>query len=157
MLEVFTDQYDASIVWTAQDGTTLCEGCMELYVSPTKTSTYYLSIENEFGCTTSTEITIKVDDACSNAQLEIPNIISPNGDGANDYFEIRYEGVTEISSLRIYNRWGELVYHTQNILDYWDGTFRGTPLNPGVYVYYVEGICLNGDNFTKTGNVTILK
>ena len=59
-------------------------------------------------------------------------------------FEIRYEGVSDVSLLRIYNRWGELIFETSDIgSDKWDGTFRGKPLNPGVYVYYLEGTCLN--------------
>jgi len=114
-------------------------------------------VEDEFGCTNSDNVDVNVNDACSFSNFEIPNIISPNGDGYNDYFEIQYEGVEEVSMLRIYNRWGELVYETNDIEKHWDGTFRGKPLNPGVYIYYMEGLCLDNAPFTKTGNITILK
>ena len=99
---------------------------------------------------------LRVDDACNNAQFEIPNIISPNGDGFNDFFEIRFEGVKDVSMLRIYNRWGELVYKTDILritgtVPLTESTSpRGIRLLPG-------GTCLDNEQFTKTGNVTILK
>ena len=88
---------------------------------------------------------------------EIPNIISPNGDGNNDLLEIKYEGIADINVFRIYNRWGELIFETNNPDTKWDGTFNGKPLNPGVYVYYLEGRCLSDEPFTIIGNVTVLK
>ena len=54
------------------------------------------------------DITIKVNDGCQYSKLEIPNMVSPNGDGYNDRFEIRHEGFAEISFLKIYNRWGRI-------------------------------------------------
>ena len=48
-------------------------------------------------------------------------------------------------------------FETQNIETLWDGTYKGEKLNPGVYVYYFEGHCLDNKPFTKTGNITLLK
>ena len=118
---------------------------------------FLVVVEDENGCSNSDVIDVNINDGCSYSKFEIPNIISPNGDGYNDEFEIKYEGVNEVSSLRIYSRWGELVYETNDISIYWDGTFKGQSLNPGVYIYYMEGLCLDNEEFTKTGNVTILK
>ena len=156
-LTAFTNDPTALITWMDIDGNIICEDCSQITVTPTQTTVYFVSVENESGCNTSTEITVRIDDSCSNATFEIPNMISPNGDGANDVFRIKYDGVNDISILRIFNRWGQLVYETTDIGQFWDGSFRGKQLNPGVYVYYLEGTCLDDEQFIKTGNVTILK
>ena len=147
---------NAIISWM-RDGEMICDDCSEITVEPGINMLFEVQVEDEFGCTNYDEINIRVNDACRFSRFEIPNMISPNGDGFNDYFEIKYEGVSDVSLLRIYNRWGELVYETNNIDSHWDGTFRGSKLNPGVYVYYIEGHCLDDEVFMLTGNVTILK
>ena len=151
-----TDDMQDVITWS--DGIrTICEDCREMTVSPEETTIYYISVVDEFGCVALEEITINVNKGCQYSKLQIPNMISPNGDGYNDRFEIRHEGFGQISLLKVYNRWGEVVYETNNISQSWDGTFKGKVLNPGVYIYYLEGFCLNDETFIRTGNVTILK
>jgi len=147
---------DALITWYV-NGEVVCEDCSEIVAEPTVSLVYLVTVENEFGCINSDEIYLEIEDGCSYSNFEVPNIISPNGDGANDFFKIKYEGVNDVSLLRIYNRWGELIFETNNIETLWDGTFKGQKLNPGVYVYYFEGHCLDNKPFTKTGNVTLLK
>ncbi|MFT4663233.1 MAG: gliding motility-associated-like protein [Gammaproteobacteria bacterium] len=153
----FVGDPSLTLTWYT-DEEVICVGCTEIEVSPDDEMIYYLSAENGLGCSSVDQVLLRVDDECNDSALEIPNIISPNGDGFNDEFEIRAEGVREANLLRIYNRWGELIFESTDLAgDRWDGTFRGKPLNPGVYVYYIEGVCLNDDPFTKTGNVTVLK
>ena len=156
VLTAVSSDPNAWITWY-QNGEIVCEDCTEYTAEPSLNMNYLVMVEDENGCTNSDEIDVNVNDGCSFSNFEIPNIISPNGDGYNDYFEIKYEGVNEVSLLRIYNRWGELVYETNDISKYWNGTFKGQGLNPGVYIYYLEGLCLDNEAFTKTGNVTILK
>ena len=146
----------ATVTWSTGDDV-LCTDCEEVAVSPIVGTTYTATAVDDFGCSSEDHVTLIINDDCKFGEFEIPNIISPNGDGANDEFEIRYNGVSDISLLRIYNRWGELVFETDNIENRWDGTFRGQQLNPGVYVYYLEGHCLDDNKFTLTGNITILK
>jgi gliding motility-associated-like protein len=147
---------NAIITWY-HNGEVICENCLEYTVGPSLNMSYMVVVEDENGCSNADVIDVNINDACSLSNFEIPNIISPNGDGYNDKFEIKYEGVNEVSLLRIYNRWGELVYETEDISIFWDGTFKGQHLNPGVYIYYLEGLCLDDEAFTKTGNITILK
>jgi gliding motility-associated-like protein len=151
-----TDGLQDIVTWS--DGTqTICENCREITVTPEETTIYYISAVDEFGCEMMEEITIRVNEACQYSRLQIPNMISPNGDGYNDRFEIRHEGFGQISLLKVFNRWGEVIYETNDIDQPWDGTFKGVELNPGVYVYFLEGFCLNDETFIKTGNVTIIK
>ena len=151
-----SDDMTDKITWM-EGSRVLCDNCREINVSPEKTTTYFVTTIDENGCEATEEVTVKVNDGCQAAKLNVPNMISPNGDGYNDYFEIQHEGFTEIKLLKIYNRWGEVVFETNDVDHYWDGTFRGKELNPGVYVYYIEGVCLNEEAFMYTGNVTILK
>jgi hypothetical protein len=58
---------------------------------------------------------------------------------------------------RVWNRWGEIVFETRQLDEFWDGTFRGRPLDPAVFVYTLQGICLNGEPFLRTGDVTLIR
>ena len=155
-LSAVSSDPNALITWYVNDEI-VCEDCTELTAEPTVSLVYQVTVENDFGCINSDEIYLEIEDGCSYSNFEVPNIISPNGDGANDFFKIKYEGVSDVSLLRIYNRWGELIFETRNIETLWDGTFKGEKLNPGVYIYYFEGHCLDNKPFTRTGNITLLK
>ncbi|HMP88355.1 MAG TPA: gliding motility-associated C-terminal domain-containing protein, partial [Lacibacter sp.] len=83
---------------------------------------------------------------CNKSKIYIPNAFTPNNDGLNDRFMPSGIGYSVIRSMRIFNRWGELVYEQLNLpvtdrSKGWDGTQRGMPLPPGVYVYTIEIEC----------------
>ena len=83
--------------------------------------------------------------------VELPNGISPNGDGKNDYFEIPFIGSYNKIEIKIINRWGNLVYSNSNYTNNWDGLNQaGDPLAEDTYFYV-----LNLDNTLKTGYITI--
>jgi gliding motility-associated-like protein len=83
--------------------------------------------------------------------------MTPNGDGYNDQWYIKNEYLLPIEIIRIYNRWGELIFETTDDSERWDGTFRNQECMPGAYPYYVIGYCFNGQRFVKKGNITIIK
>lgn len=93
----------------------------------------------------------------------IPNIFTPNYDGINDYFTA-YGGpaARRIESMKIFNRWGGLMYETAGIplgeepLG-WDGTFNGKVLNSGVYVYLIEVSFLDDVKFTYSGDINLIR
>ena len=93
----------------------------------------------------------------------IPNAFTPNYDGINDNFTV-YGGksVSLIRDLKVFNRWGGLVFQAQNISPGvnnlgWDGTLNGRRLNNDVFVYYAEVEYLDNVVEVFTGNVTIVK
>jgi gliding motility-associated-like protein len=90
--------------------------------------------------------------------LFIPNVFTPNGDGDNDYFQIYYNGTDLIYlDLRIFNRWGEKVFQTNNITTGWDGTYKSVKQEPGVYTYEVTLLFSSQqDAIHKKGTVTLL-
>ena len=86
----------------------------------------------------------------------IPNSFTPNGDGNNDVFEIYGENIKTVK-LRVFNRWGELVYESTNQFKGWDGTYKGVLQNPGVYTYDAEIIFLDDTQVEKHGSVTLIR
>ena len=86
----------------------------------------------------------------------VPNIFSPNNDGANDILYVRGENIKE-SSINIYNRWGEKVFESNDKSKGWDGNYKGKPCPAEVYVYYVNVTFVNGITQQKKGNVTLVR
>ena len=86
----------------------------------------------------------------------IPNVFSPNGDGANDFFLVKGQNIDQIS-LKIYNRWGNLVFEGQEASPAWDGRWQGKECPVGVYYYTAEITYQNGAVEQKHGNVTIVR
>ncbi len=89
--------------------------------------------------------------------LYVPNAFTPNGDGQNDVFRPIPVGITRISSFRVYNRWGELVFETKDYMKGWDGRFRGKPAGLGTYVWVVQGVDFNNKPIEKKGAVTLIR
>ena len=86
--------------------------------------------------------------------LFIPNIFTPNGDGKNDYFEVKEidHPCTDISRLMIFNRWGKKVFEAEGSPYKWDGSTNENVLSEGVYFYVLEG-----ERLKRTGSVTLLR
>ncbi len=128
--------------------------------SPTQTITYNCVATNGGSCFARDQVTVHV--MCNGANLFVPNTFSPNHNGVNDKFFPHGTGVFNIKSLRIFNRWGQVVYEKNNFLpnvesDGWDGSFKGQPLESDVYVYMLEIICENNSVIPFKGNVTLLR
>jgi gliding motility-associated-like protein len=90
------------------------------------------------------------------AVMEIPNAFTPNNDGLNDEFGILGENF-ELVFLRIYNRWGELIFETSDRTISWDGTYQGEEQPAGVYTWTVAFNDENNIQFSKSGNVTLIR
>jgi gliding motility-associated-like protein len=86
----------------------------------------------------------------------IPNSFTPNGDGNNDVFEIYGQGIKEVD-LKIFNRWGELVYKSNSQFAGWDGTYKGQLQLPQVFTYYAVISFLNNKTFEQGGSITLVR
>ncbi|RYG45428.1 MAG: gliding motility-associated C-terminal domain-containing protein, partial [Chitinophagaceae bacterium] len=98
---------------------------------------------------------------CRDANFYIPNTFSPNGDGSNDRFYPRGKGLYLIQALRVFNRWGQVVFENRNFpandaMKGWDGTFQGGKAQPDVYVYQLEILCDNGELIKLSGNIALI-
>ena len=130
------------------------------YARPLETAVYTLVARDSAGCSATDQLTIFVDKTLS---IFAPNVFSPNDDGSNDYFTL-FAGpqVQQISIFRIFDRWGNQLFEAgplqpnQETLG-WDGTFRGEPMGPGVYVFYAEVEFVDGVKEIVKGEVTLLR
>ena len=87
---------------------------------------------------------------------DLPGAFTPNGDGANDVLYV-YGGLIKAVHLRIYNRWGQMVFETKDIKQGWDGTFKGEPQRPDAYAYRLTAEFIDGSMATSSGSVTLMR
>lgn len=154
--------YSSNIeTWTWQPPTNLsCVDCPTPVANPRFTTNYRVAVVDSNGCEALSSIVVRV--ICIDKNYFIPNTFSPNNDGQNDVFFPRGNGVDRIQSMRIFNRWGELVFDKKNFpanskSDGWNGTIRGVPAQSDAYVYIIEVICDNGQIVPIKGNVTLIR
>lgn len=101
---------------------------------------------------TSTSNTVEVVPYMS---IYIPNSFTPNGDGLNDDFGAYGEAINDFT-MRIFNRWGQIVFESANAAQRWDGTYDGVKVPQGSYVYKVSAIGISGNREVKKGTVTVV-
>ena len=116
---------------------------------------YYCSIINYCGAITDT---FHVTDKICECTLIIPNAFSPNGDGINDVFRPNIDCVPSYYHMNIFDRNGHVVFSSNNISDYWNGTYQNIPVPVGTY-YYILKVKGVSDPVTnkKSGSITILR
>jgi gliding motility-associated-like protein len=101
----------------------------------------------------------------SDPQMHVPNAFTPNGDGVNDVFIPRSILIFNQTGnpildyhLEIFNRWGQKVFETDDVIKGWDGTYMGSPCAESAYIYRLRGLGLDGiTRFNIEGNVTLLR
>ena len=126
-------------------------------VSPTETTTYTVSILDSTGCPKTASITIYVVSMqCKADNIFVPNTFTPNGDGENDVLYVRSNDVSELY-FAVYNRWGEMVFETNDLTKGWDGIYKGMKADPAVFAWYLRAKCFNGDEIRKKGNTTLIR
>ncbi|HEX9509280.1 MAG TPA: PKD domain-containing protein [Puia sp.] len=135
-----------------------CYNCPSPLCTPLASTSYFLTVKNEYGCKASDTIVVAVD--CQESRVRVPNAFTPNNDGVNDVFVVK--GISIIKHMVIYDRWGEKVYEHNNFIagdraSCWNGTFRGQPCPSGAYVYFIEMECPSGGVFSRKGSFVLIR
>ncbi len=130
----------ASELWTSSDTSLTCSNCPNPLVNPISEQSYNLLIEDEFGCSASDDILVSID---PERKIYVPNVFSPNGDGINDVFYIQGKGTAQINYLRVFNRWGTLVFENRNGFinekaNGWSGEFKSKSAGEEMYLWIAE-------------------
>lgn len=149
----------ATYQWSPVDGLS-CSGCANPVASPRRTTTYKVLATSPQGCTAEDDVTVYV--TCSGEQLFIANTFTPNSDGVNDIFFPQGKGLPNVLRFSVYSRWGELIFDRQNIplndpTYGWDGTYKGDPLKPDVFVYVVRALCDDGQPVEIKGDISLIR
>jgi len=150
--EYYANNLFVTYQWTPADGLN-CSRCARPIATPDATTQYTVTMTDETGCVASASVWIVVKDE---HVYYAPNIFSPNGDGINDLFQIFVKGTREFH-LQIHDRWGELVFRSDNPNAAWNGTLNGRELPDGVYVYDVYVIYQDGVVYKKKGSITLVR
>ena len=110
-------------------------------VAPTQSTVYTVTGFGANGCRLSVNIQVNVN-AC---RVEVPTLFTPNGDGIHDELVIKGGDCLKEFSLTILNRWGNVIYETDDPSERWDGTFNGTLVSEGVYYFVISGLAINSN------------
>ncbi|MBA2611483.1 MAG: PKD domain-containing protein [Bacteroidetes bacterium] len=134
-----------------------CVNCPNPTSSSTVNITYSVTIADNMGCfqivnTHTVNVELK-------GTVDVPTAFTPNGDGANDVIYVDGWGIRKLIYFRIFNRWGQLLFESNDIKIGWDGMLNGVPQNVETYVYQVSADTYVGDGkpFLKTGTFKLIK
>ncbi len=143
-----------------QPGSVRCLTCPETWVRPFNDITYTLRVENELGCFDSATVQLTV---AKNKRVYFPNVFNPDAENVeNTFFYPSGDRFTRISNLAVFSRWGEKIFEAMDVgvndmNAGWDGTHRGQPMLPGVYVWVATIAFLDGESVTYSGDVTLVR
>lgn len=144
-----------SVLWTPSYALN-CSDCISTISSPVESVTYHVTATDINGCLAYDTVRINV---VPKYVVFVPNVFTPNGDGANDYFEVfGNKEAWKQFNVEVFNRLGEKVYESNDMNFKWDGTFKGVLQNPAVFVYLVKVVYI--DNYSEKlfkGSVTLLR
>ncbi|WP_343672647.1 gliding motility-associated C-terminal domain-containing protein [Chitinophaga sp.] len=99
----------------------------------------------------------KISRESQDCALYLPTAFSPNGDGRNDIFRAMVHDDVTAFNLSVYGRWGQLIFHSGNPGQGWDGMYRGTPMPVGNYVYVVTYTDSKGQAMKQTGSLVLAR
>jgi gliding motility-associated-like protein len=132
-----------------------CNNCPDPIIKPLETKTYFISVTDTSNCfTVEDDITIFVEKKYS---VDVPSAFTPNNDGINDIIYIKGWGIKELIYFRIFNRFGEMVFETNNINTGWDGSYKGNIQQSESYNYIVKVKTYNDDFLEKKGSIVIIR
>ncbi len=154
------NQGKMKIEWTSPASEAIsCAKCDSTIASPKISMSVFVKAVDEKGCTASEAVNIEI---VRQKDVFIPTAFSPNFDGKNDKVVVHGREGTKVLWFRVYDRWGEQIFENKDfpincMMCGWDGTFRGSLMPSGVYVWMAEVESINGEKNIIKGNTTLLR
>ncbi|MFZ1657210.1 MAG: gliding motility-associated C-terminal domain-containing protein [Flavobacteriales bacterium] len=157
--DVFIDWGESAVLSASGTGTFIwspdsalsCTECAQTHASPLETTNYIVSAIDTNGCIATDQVTVFF-----RGSLFVPNTFTPDGDGINELF---HAITREVKTFRmeVFNRWGQLIFSTDDPNGAWNGTYKGEPSPVGVYVWQVDMLEIGGTSRHARGHVTLLR
>ncbi len=145
-----------SFSWSPSDYLN-CDNCREVVATPMENQEYELLITNAAGCSASGTATIQLV-SCGKSEIAIPNAFTPDNDGHNDVFEVYLKpSINPQGFIRIFNRWGNLVFSANNLQATWDGNFNGKLAPSELYLLQIGFTCDDGIQQVINGELYLLR
>lgn len=142
--------------WTPVADSFSCTDCRRPFVTVNQNQVVYATAINQWGCEASDSVVLKVV-SCAPESVFVPNTFTPNNDDLNDRLYVRGIGLAALEFFRVFDRWGRLVFETNNINEGWDGNVNGKLADVATYVYHLKATCSSNELVEKSGNVTLIR
>ncbi|MDR2011002.1 MAG: PKD domain-containing protein [Bacteroidales bacterium] len=153
-LNVISDQNNLIYSWTPNYNIS-CNDCPDPVLSPLETTTYLLVVEDSLKCSHNEYIiNINVEEIYT---IDVPMAFTPQSDDENNIVFVRGYGIKDLIQFRIFNRWGEEMFFSDDLNKGWNGYFNGKLQNMDNYSYIVEAEMLNGIIQSKKGYIMLIR
>lgn len=147
--------------WAPIDSTWLsCMDCSNPSVYSLEYNHYFqVRVTDSLGCRAEDQVLVAIEKP---RKVYVPTAFTPNGDFTNDRLLVHGQKTSKALVFRVYDRWGEMVYEGKDFAfndenTGWDGTFRGEPMDPGVYVWVLEVEYADGAREMYKGDTTLIR
>jgi gliding motility-associated-like protein len=151
-MAVLTASGAATYQWTTANGIVSGQNTATLTVRPSVTTTYTVTGTSQYGRSSTQTFTLEVKNNLQTA--DATNILTPDGDGVNDYWIVKNIDLYPNNEVKIYDRSGRLVYTKKNYDNTWGATLNGSALAEGTYYYIIN---YGNDTGIKKGFITIIR
>ncbi|MGK0316234.1 MAG: gliding motility-associated-like protein [Saprospiraceae bacterium] len=164
IIDLQPDTYDPELIifsWTDNEENIVGTESTLQDIQPTTPTTYTITAEDQYGCEVMEEVMVRIDR--SSVNIYTPNIFSPDGNGVNDFFRFQTENaIAFVEQFVIFDRWGNLVYHQENITDFenllgWDGLFESQEAAQGVYGWMIKATFIDNTVSIYSGDLTLVR
>jgi gliding motility-associated-like protein len=151
---------NSAVNWTPTNGLSNANILNPVATIQTPTKYVLSSTDMSTNCTAYDTVLLSIRD-CEDP-IKVPSAFTPNGDNENDHFTVFATGMKQYS-IKIFNRWGEMVYESEDVSELndlgkgWDGKYKGKVQELGTYVYFIKGVDSDNISREKKGNLALIK
>ncbi len=149
-----TTQFASFINWSPSDSLS-CGDCQNPVAQPSLSTKFIVTVKDENECLTDKD-TVEII-ILNEHKFDVPTAFTPNGDGINDSVFVRGWGIKNLTTFKIFNRWGQIIFETQDLKSGWDGNYKNLPQNSETYVYVVSVEYFGGTTESRKGYITLIR
>mgnify|MGYP000209278417 CR=1 FL=1 len=154
-------QREIELIEVDYDGTDYIwnDGSTGRFIEPTESGAYIVNfMQNSSSCMAADTINVIIEDCVAECVVNAPTGFSPDGKGFNNTFKAIYTCELDYFEMLIVNRWGEVIFVSDNVTNAWDGTYKNKPVPIGIYSWYIKYNKVGENNRQSlSGTVTLIR